>query len=80
MNRTDPKSPFEEELPGFACSVSDLYLCQSCKHSDLYGRGCDCGQFFQLLLVMAGQHDCPNWELVPQSYKQRKALGLAPRA
>lgn len=80
MNRPDPKRTLDEELPGFACSVSDLYCCQDCKHSDLYGRGCDCGPLFQLLLIMAGQHRCPNLELIPKTHKQRKALGLDPHA
>ena len=42
--------------------VQDLYKCDTCKNSkDMYGRMCQHGALFPLLLVMADKDECPNY-------------------
>ena len=46
-----------------ALNIQGFYGCERCKHAkDIYGRSCDCGDFFPLLLVMGGKNTCPNFE------------------
>lgn len=55
----------------FAC-VQDIYLCDQCKSAaDIHGRGCAHGLMFPVLLVMANQTTCPNYEFDPRKVEER---------
>lgn len=45
-----------------AC-VQDIFRCDSCKSaSDEFGRGCKHGLLFPLLLLMANERKCDNYQ------------------
>ncbi len=39
-----------------------MYRCEDCKFADEYGRSCQHGLLFPVLLLMAGKRQCPNFE------------------
>ena len=45
-----------------AGNVNLLMGCEDCRFADTYGRGCEHGLMFPVLLLMAGQRDCPNFK------------------
>lgn len=51
------------------------YNCMSCKEAQsLSGNGCKCGDLFPVLLAMAGEHTCPNFEYDSSKSELRKQL------
>lgn len=47
-----------------AFGINTFYGCKTCKSAaDAHGRGCQHGMLFPVLLVMANQRTCPNYEM-----------------
>ncbi|WP_346701191.1 hypothetical protein [uncultured Alistipes sp.] len=58
-------------MAAFAC-VQDIYRCDQCKSAaDIHGRGCAHGLMFPVLLVMANQTKCPNYEFDPRKVEEQ---------
>lgn len=58
-------------MAAFAC-VQDIYRCDQCKSAaDSYGRGCAHGMLSPVLLVMANQTKCPNYQFDPQKVEEQ---------
>ena len=44
-------------------NIQSYYGCERCKSaSDIYGRSCNHGDFFPLLLIMGNRLECTNFE------------------
>lgn len=52
-----------------AYCINEGYKCGECRHANEYGQGCDFGVMFQLLLLMSGERQCPNFE-----YKDKEQM------
>jgi hypothetical protein len=45
-----------------ARDIHIMYRCEDCRYADEYGRSCQHGLLFPILLLMAGKQTCPNFE------------------
>lgn len=53
--------------------TSTLYGCEHCRYADAYGRNCQHGLMFPVLLVMTNHRVCPNYKLkTEEQFKERK--------
>lgn len=44
------------------CDINIMYRCDDCRYADEYGRNCQHGMLFPILLLMAGKRSCQNFE------------------
>jgi len=45
-----------------AGNIQIMFRCEDCKFADEYGRSCQHGALFPVLLLIAGKRSCPNFE------------------
>lgn len=45
-----------------ARDIQIMYRCEDCRYADEYGRSCQHGLLFPILLLMAVKQTCPNFE------------------
>lgn len=59
-----------------ARSINIMYRCEECTFADAWGRGCEHGLMFPLLLLMGNYKSCPNFKgkTNAQLEEQRKLL------
>lgn len=45
-----------------AGNIHIMYSCYNCRYADEYGRSCQHGLLFPILLLLSGNPSCPNFE------------------
>ena len=54
------------------CNIQDHFQCCQCKSAaDMYGRECKHGMLFPVMLIMAGENSCPNYEFDVNKVKEQ---------